>query len=44
MDPMDFSTGTTNPETFPTEQLVEAAVHGDAPRHSVDTLDGAVCF
>ena len=25
MNPMDFSTGTTNPETFPTEQLAEAA-------------------
>jgi len=25
MDPMDFSTGTTNPETFPTAELAEAA-------------------
>ena len=25
MDPMDFSTGTTNPETFPTERLAAAA-------------------
>ncbi len=25
MDPMDFSIGTTNPETFPTEELAEAA-------------------
>lgn len=25
MDPMDFSTGTTNLETFPTEELAEAA-------------------
>ena len=25
MDPMDFSTGTTNPETFPIEELAEAA-------------------
>ena len=25
MNPMDFSTGTTNPETFPTEALAEAA-------------------
>ena len=25
MDPMDFSTGTTNPETFPIEALAEAA-------------------
>ena len=25
MDPMDFSTGTTNPETFPIEPLAEAA-------------------
>ena len=25
MNPMDFSTGTTNPETFPTEELAEAA-------------------
>ncbi len=27
MGPMDFSTGTTNPETFPTEDLADAAVH-----------------
>lgn len=25
MDPMDFSTSTTNPGTFPTEELAEAA-------------------
>ena len=25
MNPMDFSIGTINPETFPTEQLAEAA-------------------
>ena len=25
MDPFDFSTGTTNPETFPTDDLAEAA-------------------
>ena len=25
MEPFDFSTGTTNPETFPTEALAEAA-------------------
>ena len=33
MDPFDFSTGTTNPETFPTDALAEAAaravqIHG----------------
>jgi len=27
MGPMDFSTGTTNPETFPIEDLADAAVH-----------------
>lgn len=35
MDPMDFSTGTTNPETFPTEVLAEAAARA-VREHAVE--------
>ena len=41
MDPFDFSTGTTNPETFPTEALADAAARA-VRSHGVrnDRLDG----
>jgi len=35
MEPFDFSTGTTNPETFPTEALAEAAAR-TVRRHGVE--------
>ena len=35
MDPMDFSTGTTNPDTFPTEALAEAAARA-VREHAVE--------
>ena len=43
MEPMDFSTGTTNPETFPIEALAEAA--GRAVRNlgaEINTYPGSL--
>ena len=39
--PFDFSTGTTNPETFPTDALAEAAAQLDGGHAQVEFLDAA---